>query len=64
MQKPKTETILEHVEKLKKLVVKFGKVPSYTWLNKHGYFRTYEIMRNFPHHFRRAGLVSKREFAR
>jgi hypothetical protein len=62
--KPSKETILAHVEKLSKLAKKHGgKLPTYSWLNANGYFRSYEVMRNFPHFFKRAGLVKNRAFA-
>lgn len=60
VQKPSRETILKHVAKLTKLVKKNkGKLPTYTWLNGNGFFRSYEVMRMFPGYFR--GI--KRAFA-
>ena len=51
--KPSVETIRKHVGIMKKLAAKGkGKLPSYTWLNDNGYFRSYEIMRMYPSYFR------------
>lgn len=61
MEKPSKQTIERHVKKLRALVRKnHGKLPTYTWLNNHGYFRSYELLREFPRHF--TGI--KRAFAR
>lgn len=58
---PSRETILKHVKKLMTLVKKNkGKLPSYTWLKDHGFFRSYEILRQYPGYFR--GI--KRAFVR
>jgi hypothetical protein len=53
MQKPKPKTVAKHVQILERLAKKnHGKVPSYTWLDRHGYFRTYEVMRGVPRAFK------------
>jgi hypothetical protein len=51
---PTKATVQKHVEKLTKLASKHkGVLPSYTWLNKHGFFRSYEVMRAVPSAFRK-----------
>jgi hypothetical protein len=63
MQKPSRKTILKHVDKLMKLVRKGkGKLPTYSWLNEHGYFRSYELMRQFPGYFK--GIRGARAYAK
>jgi hypothetical protein len=58
MAKKKTAGISEariqkHFERLQKLAAKHdGVLPSYTWLDKHGYFVSYDIVRV-------AGLLKK-----
>lgn len=53
MQKPSKATIEKHLKKLMTLVRRNkGKLPSYTWLNEHGFFRSYELLRQFPRHFK------------
>jgi hypothetical protein len=50
-------TILKHVEILRKLAANNGgQIPTYTWLNANGFFRSYEIMRMYPTEFNKAGL--------
>lgn len=50
---PSKETIQKHVSKLEKLARKGkGKLPTYTWLNKNGFFRSYEIMIAAPRYFK------------
>jgi hypothetical protein len=61
MQKPSKETIAKHIAKAKSLAKKNGgKLPSYTWLNKHGFFGTYEILRQFTENFAGIARVDKR----
>jgi hypothetical protein len=51
--KPTPKTVQKHVEILGKLAKKNkGKLPTYTWLNEHGYFRSYEVMRAVSGKFR------------
>ena len=55
VKKPTVETIQKHVAILKGLANRKrnnGVLPSYSWLNKNGYFRSYEVMRQYPYHFR------------
>ena len=53
MQKPKAKTIAKHVHILEVLARKnHGKVPSYTWLERNGYFRSYEVARATPRAFK------------
>lgn len=60
MKRPSKETIQKHVAKLRTLAKKHkGKLPTYSWLNDHGYFRSYEMLRLYPGYFR--GI--KRAFA-
>jgi hypothetical protein len=48
MSKPSTELIAKHVAILKKLAAKGkGTLPSYTWLNAHGFFGSYDCVRQF-----------------
>ena len=59
MEKPSEKTIAKHLHKLEVLARRNkGKLPTYTWLNKHGYFRSYEVMLRVPRrfkHLKRAG---------
>jgi hypothetical protein len=56
-QAPTLRTILRHVDLLKNLAAQHGgKLPTYTWLEKNGYFRSYEVMRLYPKEFEKAGL--------
>lgn len=53
MQKPTPKTVAKHVHKMEVLARKnHGKVPTYTWLDRHGYFRSYEVMRAVPRAFK------------
>lgn len=53
LAKPTAETVKKHVEILGKLAKKNkGVLPTYTWLNDHGYFRSYEVMRVVPSAFK------------
>lgn len=46
------ETIAKHVAKLRSVAKKHkGLLPPYTWLNAHGLFRSYEVMRAYPRKF-------------
>ena len=46
-------TIQKHVEIFEKLIRENGgQLPSYSWMNNNGYFRTYELLRKFPDYFR------------
>jgi len=50
---PSKEVVQRHFDKLTKLAAKRGGVlPPYTWLNNHGYFGSYDIVRQ-------AGLLKK-----
>ena len=63
VNKPSEKTIQKHIEKLEKLVKKGkGKLPTYSWLNANGYFRSYEIMRMFPARFNH--ITNTRAYAR
>jgi hypothetical protein len=43
----KAATIKKHIQRLRKLARKHnGVLPTYTWLNDHGYFNAYESARN------------------
>jgi hypothetical protein len=47
------ETVAKHVKIANGLVKKGkGKLPTYSWLNANGYFRTYEVMRAVPSKFK------------
>lgn len=55
MQKPSKETIQKHVEILTNLANRKrnkGVLPTYTWLEKNGFFRSYEVMRAAPRAFK------------
>lgn len=53
MAKPSRKTIQKHVAIFEKLARRNkGKLPTYTWLNNNGYFRSYEVMRSSPGSFR------------
>lgn len=66
MQKPSKETIQKHVAIARKLAKgnkrkgQAGKLPTYTWLEKNGYFRTYEVMRAVPSAFKTIKRASGR----
>lgn len=50
--KMKSQTIQKHVQILKRLAAKnHGKVPSYTVLERNGYFWSYEVARKHPERF-------------
>lgn len=52
VSKPSAERIAKHVAIAKRLASKnHGKLPTYTWLDKHGYFPTYEILRLHTRNF-------------
>jgi hypothetical protein len=62
--KPSKETIAKHVKIAKQLAKKNGgKLPSYTVLNKRGFFGTYEILRQFTKNFAGIRRVDKRATA-
>jgi hypothetical protein len=45
-RKASKELITKHVAILKKLAAKGkGKLPSYTWINAHGFFHSYDVVR-------------------
>ena len=47
------ETVAKHVKIANSLVKKGkGKLPTYSWLNANGYFRTYEVMCAAPSKFK------------
>ncbi len=49
--------IKKHVARLRKLAARnHGKLPTYAWLNRHGYFGSYDIVRaaGLLKNFRRA----------
>lgn len=56
--KPSKATIQKHVEILRKLAKsnkrkgQIGKLPTYTWLEANGYFRSYELLRQYPGYFK------------
>jgi hypothetical protein len=55
MLKPSKETIAKHVKILTGLAKRKrnkGALPTYTWLNANGYFRSYEVMRAAPRAFK------------
>lgn len=61
VRKPNPDTINRHVERLRKLAAKHdGVLPNYSWLNKHGFFGSYDIVRQFTKNF--AGI--RRAFAK
>lgn len=66
MQKPSTETIQKHVQICRRLAAnnkrkgQKGQLPTYTWLEKNGYFRTYEVMRMYPRYFKGIRRASDR----
>jgi hypothetical protein len=55
VSKPSKAVVQKQFEKLEKLAAKRGGIlPAYSWLNKHGYFYAYDIVR-------KAGLLNKFE---
>jgi len=62
--KPSKETIEKHIQIAKSLAKKNGgKLPSYSILNKRGFFGTYEILRKFTKNFAGIPRVDKRATA-
>ncbi len=62
--RPSAETIAKHVKIAKGLAKKNGgKLPSYTSLEKRGYFGTYEVLRQFTKNFAGIARVDKRATA-
>lgn len=60
---PSAKTIDKHVAIMEKLVTRGkGKLPTYTWLNDNGYFRSYEVMRQYPAKFKH--IIKNRAVAR
>ena len=50
---PSKETVQRHFDRLSKLAAKTnGVLPPYTWLNRRGYFVSYDVVR-------KAGLLKK-----
>lgn len=59
--KPSKDVVKKHVALMEKLAKKNkGQMPTYTWLEKHGYFHSYEVMRAVPRAFKHI----KRQFLR
>lgn len=53
---PSKKTVQKHVEILTNLANRKknkGILPTYTWLEKNGYFRSYEVMRAVPNAFKK-----------
>lgn len=62
-RKRSDEVIKHHVAVLEKLAANNnGYVPSYKWLNAHGYFSSYNVMKDYPAAFAHLKLESEKKF--
>lgn len=60
---PSKKTVQKHVEILTNLANRKsnkGVLPTYTWLERNGYFRSYEVMRAVPNAFKKIKRASGR----
>ncbi len=62
-RKRSDDTIQHHVATLEKLAANNGGyIPSYKWLNAHGYFSSYNVMKDYPEAFAHLKSESEKKF--